>query len=154
MSVWGMMFNFHTAVGSISPFRFSFATHGKGHGKCDSWKFGLFYPILVLNHWFLTQSLAPPPSSPVTIKSSSLKTVTSPLRAIKTGVTYLASRSFEDTSTSTTPNLLFSFYLNTDLCFWSSCLWWSCTWGSCTVQLQWFRLQMPLYLAFISQRAR
>ena len=50
MSVWGMMFNFHTAVGSISPFGFSFATHGEGHGKGDSWKFGSFYPILVLNH--------------------------------------------------------------------------------------------------------
>jgi hypothetical protein len=40
VSVWGMLFNFHTAMGSISPYGFSFATRGEGKG--DGWKRGMF----------------------------------------------------------------------------------------------------------------
>jgi hypothetical protein len=40
ISVWGMLFNFHTAVGSMSPYGFSFATRGEGKG--DGWKRGMF----------------------------------------------------------------------------------------------------------------
>jgi len=50
VSLWGMLFNFHTAAGSISPYGFSFATRGEGKG--DGW-------------------VTAPPSSPVSIKSSS-----------------------------------------------------------------------------------
>ena len=39
-SVWGALFNFRTAKGSINPFGFSFATHGEGKG--DGWKAGKF----------------------------------------------------------------------------------------------------------------
>jgi len=37
-SLWGALFNFHTAAGSINPFGFSFATRGEGKG--DAWKSG------------------------------------------------------------------------------------------------------------------
>ena len=40
VSVWGKLFGFRTAAGSISPFGFSFATRGEGKG--DAWKIGLF----------------------------------------------------------------------------------------------------------------
>jgi hypothetical protein len=40
VSVWGMLFNFHTAAGSISPYGFSFATRGEGKG--DGWRTGRF----------------------------------------------------------------------------------------------------------------
>lgn len=40
VSVWGMLFNFHSAAGSISPYGFSFATRGEGKG--DGWKMGWF----------------------------------------------------------------------------------------------------------------
>jgi hypothetical protein len=56
------------------------------------------------------------PSSPVSIKSSSsLKAVSSPLRALKSNIVYPSSRSFDDTSTSMTPLLTFAFHLNADL---------------------------------------
>lgn len=38
VSLWGVLFNFHTAAGSINPFGFSFTTRGEGKG--DSWKAG------------------------------------------------------------------------------------------------------------------
>lgn len=38
VSLWGLLFNFHTAVGSISPYGVSFATRGEGKG--DGWKLG------------------------------------------------------------------------------------------------------------------
>jgi hypothetical protein len=40
VSVWGMLFNFHDAAGSIGPNGFSFATRGEGKG--DGWKGGMF----------------------------------------------------------------------------------------------------------------
>ena len=40
VSVWGMLFQFHTAAGSINPYGFSFATRGEGKG--DGWKRGMF----------------------------------------------------------------------------------------------------------------
>lgn len=41
VSVWGMLFKFHTAAGTISRYGFSFATRGEGKG--DGWKRGMFY---------------------------------------------------------------------------------------------------------------
>ena len=36
ISIWGILFKFHSAAGSISPYGFSFATCGEGKG--DGWK--------------------------------------------------------------------------------------------------------------------
>lgn len=38
VSVWGMLFNFQAAAGSMSEYGFSFATRGEGKG--DGWKRG------------------------------------------------------------------------------------------------------------------
>lgn len=36
VSVWGLLFNFHTIAGMLSEYGFSFATRGEGKG--DGWK--------------------------------------------------------------------------------------------------------------------
>lgn len=43
VSVWGMMFKFNAAAGTISPYGFSFATRGEGKG--DSWKASQYLSI-------------------------------------------------------------------------------------------------------------
>ena len=40
VSLWGMLFNFHAAAGSISPYGISFDTRGEGMG--GAWKMGTF----------------------------------------------------------------------------------------------------------------
>ena len=40
ISVWGMLFKFNVAAGTLSPFGFSFTTRGEGKG--DGWKLGLY----------------------------------------------------------------------------------------------------------------
>ena len=40
VSVWGMLFKFRVAAGTISPYGFSFTTRGEGKG--DGWKTGSF----------------------------------------------------------------------------------------------------------------
>ena len=40
ISVWGMLFNFSVAAGTMSPYGFSFTTRGEGKG--DGWKTGTF----------------------------------------------------------------------------------------------------------------
>ena len=106
ISVWGMLFKFNSAAGTISPFGFSFTTRGEGKG--DGSKAGLFQATHDLNEpvfWLVV--LAPPPSSPISLKSTSLKTVSSPLHAVKGSTTYLSSRSFDETSMSTTRSALY-----------------------------------------------
>lgn len=41
VSVWGMLFNFHTIAGMLSESGFGFATRGEGKG--DGWKNGMIY---------------------------------------------------------------------------------------------------------------
>ena len=53
VSVWGMMFNFRSAAGTISPYGFSFATRGEGKG--DGWKAGQYLSCTCPQQaWFLT----------------------------------------------------------------------------------------------------
>ena len=71
-----------------------------------------WYVILHLRVCIFWHVVLAPPSSPVAIRSSSLKTVSSPLRGVRSSVlNYMSSRSFDDKSMLP---FLFSFYLNTD----------------------------------------
>jgi len=75
-SVWGMLFDFHTITGMMSPAGFGFATRGEGKG--DGW------------------NNASAPSSPVKSRSSVLKSVSSLLPSLTPDTSYSASRSYGD----------------------------------------------------------
>ena len=42
ISLWGLLFKFHSIRGSISPYGFFFATRGEGKGDASGWKTGTF----------------------------------------------------------------------------------------------------------------